>query len=66
MTDGRRVPVLSATRRLVYNTIASTQDGLLAREVGVKAGIGHGTVQQTLHYLRDKGLVKAEPIHAAA
>lgn len=59
--DRRRHPNLTPSRAKVYNVVAKYPDGLLARDIIKKARVSHGTVQQTLNWLRSHKLVKGEP-----
>ncbi len=51
----------SAQRRRVLNVLldAETGTGLLAREIGTRAQLSHGHVQQALNWLRRRGFVRA-------
>ena len=59
--DRRKNPdVLSPTRRKIYTVITRAhKSGVVAQDL-LKRGFPHGTIQQTLHWLRQEGWVVHE------
>lgn len=55
---------MSKTRLKVYKALYSHKKGLLARDVMEQAKLPHGSVQQTLNWLRSHKLVAAETLAA--
>ncbi len=52
---------MSPTRLKVYKVIyRNAKRGLLARDIMTKTELPHGSVQQTLHWLREHKMVKGE------
>lgn len=60
-TDRRRKPELTPSRERVYRVVAKNPNGVLARDIIKRARVSHGTVQQTLNWLRAHKLVIGEP-----
>lgn len=67
-TDARRKPALSATRASVYESIRASKNplGLLARDILAETKLTHGSVQQTLNWLRGQKLIKAVKVQKPA
>ena len=68
--DRRKNPdAISPTRRRIYTLIAKSKGSGVIEADLLKRGIPHGTIQQTIHWLRENGWVKYEqetPLHAHA
>lgn len=57
---------LSDARMRVLQAIhESGKGGIQARDIGARTKLPHGTVQQTLRWLRDQGHVEAAPLSSA-
>jgi hypothetical protein len=59
VADRRLRPELSPTRTKVYETLLAHPEGLVSRQLMTKARLVHGSVQQTLNWLREHKLVDA-------
>lgn len=62
VVDRRVRPVLSDVRGKVYDTLRAQPDGMLSRELIKKTKLVHGSVQQTLNWLRSAKMVRAAAI----
>lgn len=64
--DRRRTPEnaafygLSPTRQKVYKAVWGAKRGLLAKDIMQKCKLPHGSVQQTLHWLREHKMIEHE------
>lgn len=56
---------MSDTRLKVYRTLYGAKQGLLARDLMAKTKLPHGSIQQTLNWLRGHKLVNGEELAAA-
>lgn len=63
-TERRVRPVLSDVRAKVYDTLRAHPDGMLSRELIKKTKLVHGSIQQTLNWLRSAKMVRAAAISA--
>lgn len=58
--DRRKSPnVLSDTRRRIYAHVARSDNGVIEADL-LKKGFTHGTIQQTMHWLRENNWVRYE------
>lgn len=58
--DRRKNPILSESRRKVYAlAVKAGKNGIIEQDAR-KKNIPHGTFQQTMHWLRNAGLVRVE------
>lgn len=62
VADRRKHPELSATREKVYRALLAAPQGLVYRDLKARTKLVHGSVQQTLNWLRNAGLVAAEEL----
>lgn len=60
--DRRARPVLSEVRAKVYDTLRKHPEGLLSRDLIKRTKLVHGSIQQTLNWLRTKKYVRAEAV----
>lgn len=63
VVDRRRTyPELSARRAQVYNALLKSPNGLVYKDLKTRTHLVHGTIQQTLNWLRNAKLVKAAEV----